>query len=300
MSMDLRTLEYFVAAVDTGGFTRAAARLHVSQPSLSEGIRKLERDCGTPLFHRVGRRVVLSEAGTVLLTFARRVLKDIEEARISMVDLKGFRGGRVTVSAPPGLAVEPLARVIGAFRRAYPDVTLSMLPTEDGALAAGAVADASCEVGLTDRPVSADLRAHVLMRNEIVAVLPPGTGPGDDEAVTIEDLASVPFISSAPGTRARALLDDALHHGIAVRVVLETPHREAIVPLILEGVGAAFLPRAVAHGAQQRGAVVLPLRPAVSYDVCLVHRDQPLTAAAEAFVATALSHAAPADASRHR
>lgn len=292
MSMDLRALEYFVTAVDTGGFTKAAARLHVSQPSLSEGIRKLERECGSPLFHRVGRRVVLSEAGTVLLTFARRVLKDIEEARISMVDLKGFRGGRVTVSAPPGLTVEPLARIIGDFRRGYPAVTMSMLPTEDGALAAGAVADASCEVGLTDRPVSAGLRAHVLMRNEIVAVLPPGTRPGG-EAVTLEELARVPFISSALGTRARALLDDALHRGIAVWVVLETPHREAIVPLILEGVGAALLPRAVALEAQRRGAVMLPLRPAVSYDVCLVHRDQPLTAAAEAFVATALASARP-------
>jgi DNA-binding transcriptional LysR family regulator len=289
MSMDLRTLEYFVAAVDDGGFTKAAARLHVSQPSLSEGIRKLERECGSPLFHRVGRGVVVSEAGTVLLTYARRALKDVEEARLSMIALKGFRGGRVTVSAPPALSVEPLARIIGIFCRKFPDVTISMVPTEEGALAAAAVANASCEVGLTDRPVSADLRAHPIGRNEIVAVLPPGSMLSGQGPVSLEQLVDIPFISSAIGSRARNLLDEAKERGIALRTALETPHREAVVPLILEGVGAAFLPWTVSREAERRGAVVLPLLPRVTYDLLIVHRDQPLTAAAQAFVTTALA-----------
>lgn len=289
MSMDLRTLEYFVAAVDAGGFTKAATRLHVSQPSLSEGIRKLERECGAPLFHRVGRQVVLSEAGTVLLTFARRALKDVEDARLSMIALRGVRGGRVTISAPPGLSVEPLARIVGAFRRSYPDVTISMLATEEGALAAAAVANATCEVGLTDRTVSADLCTHPIGRNEIVAVLPPGNPLGGHGPVTMEQLVDIPFISSAPGTRARILLDEATDRGVGLRTVLETPHREAVVPMILEGVGGAFLPWTVSREAERRGAVVLSLVPAVTYDLLVVHRDQPLTAAAQAFVTTALT-----------
>jgi DNA-binding transcriptional LysR family regulator len=293
MSLDLRTLEYFVAAVDEGGFTKAAARLHVSQPSLSEGIRKLERECGSPLFHRVGRRVVVSEAGTVLLTFARRALKDVDEARLSMIALKGFRGGRVTVSAPPALSAEPLARIVGTFHRRYPDVTIAMLPTEEGALAAAAVANASCEVGLTDRPVSGELRAHPVGHNEIVAVLPPGNLLGGQGPVTLEQLVDIPFISSAPGTRARNLLDDANEQGIALRTVLETPHREAVVPMILEGVGGAFLPWTVSREAERRGAVVLSLLPAVTYELLIVHRDQPLTAAAQAFVTTALESREP-------
>src|SRR5215469_7728711 len=137
--MDLRALEYFVTAADAGGFTKAAEQLGVSQPSLSDGIRKLEREFGTPLFHRVGRRVVLSEAGGVLLASARRIMQEVDEARLSMVALRGLRGGRVSVSAPPGLTVEPLVRIIGVFRRRYPAVTVEMRPTEDGALAAAAV-----------------------------------------------------------------------------------------------------------------------------------------------------------------
>lgn len=289
MDMDLRMLEYFVAAVDYGGFTKAAAHLHVSQPSLSEGIRKLERECGSPLFHRVGRGVVVSEAGAVLLTYARRALKDVEEARLSMIALKGFRGGRVTISAPPALSVEPLARIVGVFRRKYPHVTISMVPTEEGALAAAAVVNASCEIGLTDRPVSAELREHPIGRNEIVAVLPPGNPLSGQGPVSLEQLVDIPFISSAEGTRARILLDEARERGIALRTVLETPHREAVVPMILEGVGAAFLPWTVSREAERRGAVVLSLLPRVTYDLLIVHRDQPLTVAAQAFLTTALA-----------
>jgi DNA-binding transcriptional LysR family regulator len=182
---------------------------------------------------------VVSEAGAVLLTYPRRALKDVEEARLSMIALKGFRGGRVTVSAPPSLSVEPLARIVGVFRRRYPDVTISMVPTEEGALAAAAVVNASCEVGLTDRPVSGELRQHPIGHNEIVAVLPPGNPLSGQGPVSLEQLVDIPFISSAVGTRARILLDEAKERGIALRTVLETPHREAIVPMIFEGVGAA-------------------------------------------------------------
>jgi LysR family carnitine catabolism transcriptional activator len=294
--MDLRALEYFVAAADAGGFTKAAEQLSVAQPSLSEGIRKLEREFRTPLFHRAGRGVVLSEAGKVLLVSARRILREAEETQHAMVALRGLRGGRVSVSAPPGLSAEPLARIIGTFRRQHPAVTIAMEPTEDGALAAQAVIDARCEIGVTDRPVnSPDLRGHVIASNELVLVLPPGSQPAADGDVSLTDLNGVTFLSSMPGTRARALLDDARQASRDTRIAVETPHRDAIVPLILEGVGAAFLTRAVAAEAGRRGAVVVPLRPACRYDVLLVHRDQPLTSAARAFLACALGRSQQAE-----
>lgn len=287
--MDLRALEYFVAAADAGGFSKAARQLKVAQPSLSEGIRKLEHEFRTPLFHRAGRQMVLSEAGKVLLVAARRIMREAEEASLEMVALRGLRGGRVSVSAPPGLSAEPLARIIGAFRRQHPGVTIAMEPAEDGAVAAQAVADARCEIGLTDRPVaSSELRGQVIARNELVLVLPPDSPLGADGDIALTELGGIPFLSSMPGTRARTLLEEAGQSGADIRIVVETPHREAMLPLILEGVGAALLTKAAAQDAARRGAIVKPLRPAYRYDVTLVHRDQPLTAAAQAFLACAL------------
>ncbi|MFB9817901.1 LysR family transcriptional regulator [Arthrobacter ramosus] len=287
--MDLRGLQYFVSSADAGSFTAAADVLYVSQPSLSEGIRRLERELATPLFHRVGKGVVLTESGLVLLPMARNLLRDLDEAREAMVALKGLQGGHVRLTSPPGLSVDPLAQIVGRFRDKYPAVTLSMLPAEDGNLATQAVLSAACEIGIVDRqPHSSDLVAHVIARNEIMVISPPGTGHEEPTQIPLEALTGRSFISSLPGTRTRTVLNEARESGIDLRIVVETPHREAVVPLVLEGVGSAFVTSSVAREAQKQGAVASALQPQISYDVYLIHRSKPLTRAAAAFVSHAL------------
>lgn len=283
--MEFRLLQYFVAAAELGSFTAAAGSLHVSQPSLSEGIRRLEIVVSAPLFHRVGRGVVLTEAGHALIPRARHILNEVEEAREEMVALRGLHGGRVRVAAPPGLTVDPLTRFIATFHRLHPEVVISVLPAEDGGVAIDAVQSALCEIALVDRPAtSPDIEAHVIAHNQIMIAAPPGTEVDADASVALESLAGRAFISSFPGTRTRAVLDQARELGVDVRVVVETPHREAVVPLVLEGVGSAFLTESVAREAARHGAVVRPLEPAFTYDIHLVHRAKPMTRAATTFV----------------
>jgi LysR family carnitine catabolism transcriptional activator len=287
--MEVRLLEYFVASADAGSFTAAADALRISQPSLSEGIRKLESELAAPLFHRVGRGIVLTESGQFLLPRARHILQQVDEARDEMVALKGLRGGRVRIGAPPGLTVDPLARLIGSFRSAFPAVTISMFPAEDGGIAVQAVLSAQCEIGIVDRPAqSSELVAHVIARNEIMVAAPPGSRFDGSASIGLEALAGMPFISSFPGTRTRTVLDGARESGIDLPVVVETPHREAVVPLVVAGVASAFLTGSVAREAAKQGAVVLALDPPLSYDVYLIHRAKPLTRAAAAFVGHAL------------
>jgi DNA-binding transcriptional LysR family regulator len=292
--MEIRFLQYFVAATELGSFTAAAESLHVTQPSLSEGIRRLEADVDSPLFHRVGKGVVLTEPGLVLLPRARHILQEMTEAGEAMIALRGLRGGRVRVAAPPGLTVDPLAHLIGDFRRAHPEVVIALFAAEDGSIATQAVLSGRCELALVDRPVTApDLVAHALTVAQLMVVSPPGSAPGGP--IALEELSGRPFISGFPGTRTRALLDHAHDLGIDLPVVVETPHREAIVPLILENVGSAFLTESVARDAAQRGAVVRALNPPNTYDVHLVHRAKPLTRAAEAFVARAVARTVTTD-----
>ena len=148
--MDLRQLEYVVAIVDHGGFTRAANALHVSQPSLSQGVRNLETELGVELFHRLGRKVVLSAAGEALVEPARQVLRDVQTARASVAAVSGLVAGYLDVVALPTLAAEPLARLIGAFRGQHADVVVRVAEPEDTGALAQLIRSGRSEVGLTE------------------------------------------------------------------------------------------------------------------------------------------------------
>ena len=110
--MDIRQLKFFLAVVDHNGFSRAAQHLLVAQPSLSQAIATFERELGMPLFHRIGRGVVLSEAGTALVGPARVVLRDLDEAKATMRALKGLRGGRIDLVTMPSPGMEPLTTIL--------------------------------------------------------------------------------------------------------------------------------------------------------------------------------------------
>ncbi|MFD0656241.1 LysR family transcriptional regulator [Thermocatellispora tengchongensis] len=85
----MRQLEYFLAVVDHGGFNRAAKALYIAQPSLSQAIRNLEKELAGPLFHRIGRRVVLTDAGHALIEPARQVIRSVEVAQASVASVRG-------------------------------------------------------------------------------------------------------------------------------------------------------------------------------------------------------------------
>jgi len=123
--VDVRQLKFFLAVVDHNGFSRAAKHLMVAQPSLSQAIANFERELGLPLFHRIGRGVVLSEAGSALVGPARVVLRDLDEAKAMMSELKGLRLGRIDLVTMPSPGMEPLTTILTAFSRAHPDVTVN-------------------------------------------------------------------------------------------------------------------------------------------------------------------------------
>jgi LysR family carnitine catabolism transcriptional activator len=289
--MDLRQFEYFVAVVDHQGFTAGARAVHVAQPSLSQAIRALERELGVRLFERVGRTVRLSAAGEVLLDPARQALRDAATVRAAALAIQGLSGGRLDLVALPTLAVEPLARLIGAFRRAHPGVSVRLVEPEVADEVAARVADGRCEVGLTEVPVAGSLlveRARV--DQELLAVCPPGTVIGSRGKLPVSALASVPLVTTPAGTSTRRLLDEALKDADVVALIaVETANREAILPLVLAGAGVSFLPSPLARGAAVQGAVVLALDPPVRRRVGLVHRPGPLSPAANAFVDLAVA-----------
>jgi len=282
--MDLRRLRLFLSVVDEGGFTRASEAMFVSQPSVSQAMRELEEQLGTPLFHRVGRGVALTSAGEALVGPARQVLRDVEVGEAAVASVTGLVTGRLDLCSLPTLAVDPVAPLVGAFRLAYPGVTLALADPDDSADLVHLVSTGECELGVDAQPAPGRLESRALGNQDLLAVFPPGT-PTPRGAIGIDRLAEFSLVTSPEGTSTRRLLDDACASaGVTPTIAVVTEQREAILPLVLAGAGATLLARPLAETAQRLGAVIAPLRPRVTRDVFMLHRAGPLSPAAQAFL----------------
>jgi len=299
--MELRQIAYFVAVVDHGGFGRAAAALRVAQPSLSEGIRRLESDLGAPLFERRGREVRLTHAGADVLGPARAMLRDAEHLR-GAIDRHGdLVAGVLDLVALPSLADHPVARLIGRFRRLAPSVSVRVATPTSARELEQMLLDGRCEVGIAEWSDGARGRGidqHPLGTQELLAVFPPLVHAGGDAGgsratarrsrttVSLDELAAVPLVLSPVGTSVRDHVDRALHSiGAAATVVVETNQREAMVPLVLAGAGATVLPAPLAEAAAASGAIVRRVRPQMRRELVVAVGPGHRSPAAAAFVA---------------
>lgn len=286
--MDVRQLRYFLAIVDHGSVHRAAQELFVAQPSVSQALRALERDLGTDLFHRTGRRLVLTAAGERLIDPAREVLRGVELARATVDAVNGLRAGRLSIASMPSQAVSPLASMISRFRTAYPLVEVVVRAATKPVEVIAAVRAGTAELGLlgtpTVGPELAGLTVYPLETQAFVLVaavdadLPPG------EPVSMDTLGGRRLVVGRPGTGTRRVADAILRRSPGARIAVEVEHREAVLPLVLARVGIAVLCESWRDLARASGAVVRDLATDDALRVCLVHREGRLSPAAVAFV----------------
>jgi DNA-binding transcriptional LysR family regulator len=284
--VDLRQVEYFLAVTEHGGIRRAAAALHIAQPSLSQGIQALERELGTELFHRVGRRMVLAPAGRAFIRPARQLRRDASTAHSAVAGALGLAGGRLDIVSEPALSADPTAQLIGRFRTAHPQVSVRLVAPMQEASLTGLVRDGTCELGFGYLPQPlAGLEMRVVAVHEIFLVLPPGSA-GAGTPVALTELDGLGMIVVPRGAAQRDFFDPLLDEaGARTRLAVQIAHREAILPLVLAGVGATVLPGPRAEEAARRGAVTRPIAPRITREVALFHRVGELSVAAREFCA---------------
>ena len=292
--MDARQLRFFLAVVDHGGFKRAADELMVAQPSLSQAIAGFEKELGMPLFHRVHRGTVLSDAGRALVGPARVVMRDLDEAAAAMNELKGLRGGRVDLVTMPSPGMEPLTTILTSFAKSHPDVTVNAEAgfTPEEILAN--VRSGTSEIGIlgSAEPTRApDLTVIALESQALVLI----SGPDDDgpvgKTITRDELNGCRLIVSQRGSLMRALVDDVLAEGIEVTIVAEIAHRTSILPMVLNGLGRAVMPAAWTQSARRYGARVQRITPESFLHVAAVSRRTHLTTPAAALMTEAREYA---------
>ena len=283
--MDLRKLSYFLAVAEHGGFTRASEAAFASQPALSLAVKKLEQELGVQLFHRIGHDVRLTPAGAALVGPARQIQRDVETARAAVADIAGLRAGSLSLCSLPTLAANPLAELVGRFRTRHPGIVVDLAAPETSDDLLVLLRSGGAEIGLTESiSLPAELVANDLLTQELLIILPPGTARRQPR-IAMRELADIPFIAAPTGTSTRRLLDEAFDAaGVTPRIAVVTAQRDAILPLVLAGAGAALVPESLAQEAVRSGATLARPDPAITRHVVLAHRRGPLAPAAQRFL----------------
>jgi DNA-binding transcriptional LysR family regulator len=286
--MTIRQLEVFLAIAHARSFSRAAERIHLSQPTLSEHTRELEVELGVKLFVRHSRSVSLTEAGRVFEDYATPVVATLAAAKHAITELDGLKRGSLVVGASttPGTYVLP-AR-IARFREQYPGITVA-LRIGNSRMVQERVRDGDMDVavigghvlGPTERCVAAGIL------DELQLVVPPDY-PVKTGGLSPERLASERLLIREEGSATRQATERALRQaGVTLRPAMELDHTETIKRAVMAGLGVAFVSRYAVEDELRTGRLraLTVRRMKIRRHFHVIHDDRrPLNGSARAFI----------------
>jgi len=259
--MELRHLRYFVAVAEECHFGRAAQRLHIAQPPLSQQIRQLEAELGVRLLTRSTRRVELTPAGARYLTRARSILAGVEAAGDEAVRVADGRIGRVVIGFTGSATYELLPSLSRRLRQQSPGIELDLRGELLTPRQVDGLSDGNLDIGFLRPPVrSSEIEVHTLRREPLVVVLPETHPQASQARITLADLADEPFISYPSRHRSvvhDAVLDACQSAGFTPRAT-EVAETSTLVSFVAAGLGVALVPASVQH-LRITGAVYRPL-----------------------------------------
>jgi len=287
--LTLRQLEVFLAVAREKSFSRAAKKIHSSQPTLSEHVIELEGELGKVLFYRRGKEVTMTEAGRVFERYAAGVVSSVEEARQAVAELDGLAHGSLLIGASttPGLYVMP--SIVAAFRTRYPGVDLKLQIANSQVIeqrVRGRELDLGIVGGHSVSPGQECLAAGML--DELVLIVPPGHEWARRRDIAPEALADAPLLMREAGSATRSVTERALQRaGIKFRVSMEFDHTEAVKQGVMAGLGVAFASVYAIRGETSTGRLLaLQLRGVriQRHFHVLHHESRRVTASARAFM----------------
>nr|WP_279671718.1 LysR substrate-binding domain-containing protein [Flexivirga meconopsidis] len=272
----MRHLRYFVAVAEEQHFTRAAQRLHMAQPPLSQAIRQLETELGVELLLRSTRRVELTDAGRAYLEQARAILGSVDAAGERVRRVAAGLVGHLTIGCVGSATYSLLPELSRRLDEALPGIDFSFrgeLLAPDQARALG---DGVIDIALTRPPVTdLGVTTHLLRRDRLVVALPAGHPLAERSRVPSSALRGVDLIVHSAGRRSvmydvvLRVLRDA---GVEPRIRHEVGETSTLITLVAGGLGAAIVPESV-QALRLAGVVYRPLvRPATHLDLVLAHR----------------------------
>ena len=247
--MDLRELRTFLAVAEELHFGRAAERLSIAQPAVSQHIKRLETELGAPVLRRTTRTVELTEVGLHLIGRARSILGEVERAEAEIQQIRRGRAGRVAIGFVGTATYDLLPRVSRAIRHELPDLDLEL---HGERLTPSLLADVTANdldlAVVRNPPPSSDFHALHLRTEPLIAVLPAEMAPPGQQNVALSELRQLPFVTHPSGYRSamfNAVLEACRRVGFTPRDVIEVGETSTLVAFVAAGLGVALVPDSV-------------------------------------------------------
>jgi len=241
--MYLDQLRFFHSVAERGGFTAAATELHLTQPAVSNQVRKLEDDLGTRLFERYGRQVKLTRAGEVLYTYTRRIFQQVHEAETILEDLRSLQTGSLSLGTVDVISIYVLPSIFREFHEAFSKVEIS-IEVADSANITNGVADGRYDLGFITLPLENRSLISIPIYNDVMRVIAPAGHPlAGRSMVTLEDLSRTTLIIYKRGSVTRRLIEQKFQEaGVAFEPDMEIDRPEAMKRLVEAGLGVSIMP----------------------------------------------------------
>ena len=255
--MEITQIDAFLLATRLGSFRRAAEELHISQPSLSARVQTLEQDLGTPLFHRMGRGVRLTEMGKVFVPYAERAIETLRKGREIIDITRNVSGGVLSIASARAIGTYTLPAILDRFRTSYPDIKVHInIGRSSNVLQM--VADDEVQIGLARTLTHPDVVTMHLYDEDICLAASPDHDFAKRGEASIYEIALEPLILYDRESSYFLLIDQVCREaGISPRVEMTLDSIEATKHLVELGMGISFLPRSGVRHELERGSLQL-------------------------------------------
>jgi DNA-binding transcriptional LysR family regulator len=265
MAMNLRHLRVFVSVIEHGGFTRAAAKLGLSQPAISKSLSELERQLDVRLLNRTGRSATLTDAGRVLYARARELFGVERLAERDLREIRGLKRGRVRVAASAEIASYYLPQILGRLRRRRPGLAIQVIKC-NSAVSARLIRESSVDVALVDtRIVSDGIDCRPWIEDEMVVIAPPDHPLSGQSLASPADLADWDLLLHEPGTPNREAVEGAFAAvDLRIRKSMRIGGTEAIKRGVAAGLGLGVVCQASVADEVRLGRVVILMVPGLA------------------------------------
>lgn len=285
--MDIRHFQYFLEVARQGSFTKAAASLYITQPTISKMIRNMEEEWGVTLFHRQGKGIELTDAGRIMYQQAQHMVEAFDRVSAELGDLMNLKRGHLRIGLPPMIGSSFFPVVIGQFHRKYPQITIHLI--EDGAKKVESdVASGETDIGVAVLPVDEEVfHYYSFVEENLRLLVHPSHRLAQRDKVSLAELAEEPFVLFREDfTLHDRIIRECVKAGFDPKVVYESSQWDLISGMVAANLGIALLPETICAEIDASRVAILPLvQPTIPWQLGMIWRkDRYLSFAAREWI----------------